>query len=112
MSNQIIEPVNHVLRLLVAGKYADLEMLTHGLRLTAKEMEKAVDDYGRRLMMPPDVGRRPEDVVEVKNAQPRRWSIAVPLWTQEEGCSDLTVEMTIIEQQTGFTIELDDIHVL
>jgi hypothetical protein len=112
MSNQIIEPVNQVLRLLAAGKYADLEILTHGLRLTAKEMEKAVDDYGRKLVLPPDACSLLEDVVEVKNAKPKRWSVAMPLWTREEGRSDLTVEMTIVEQQNGFAIELDDIHVL
>ena len=36
----------------------------------------------------------------------------MPLWTQEEGRSDLTVGMTIIEQQNNFVVELDDIHVL
>ena len=52
------------------------------------------------------------DVIEVKNAQPRRWSIAMPLWTQEEGRSDLTLEITVIEQQNDFLVELDDIHIL
>jgi hypothetical protein len=52
------------------------------------------------------------NAVEVKNAQPKKWSIAMPLWTHEEGRSDLTMEMTIIEKANGFAIELDDLHVL
>ena len=112
MNDQLKELVRQVLTLLVAGKYADLEILTHGVRLTAMEMAKAVDDYGRKLVLPPDDRFRLVTVVEAKNVRPRRWSIAMPLWTQEEGRSDLTLEMTIIELKNAFAVELDDIHVL
>jgi hypothetical protein len=64
------------------------------------------------LVLPPEEGFQLMDVIEVKNAQPRRWSIAMPLWTQEEGRSDLTLEITVIEQQNDFLVELDDIHIL
>jgi hypothetical protein len=36
----------------------------------------------------------------------------MPLWTREEGRSDLSVEITLIAQNGDFRIELDDIHVL
>jgi hypothetical protein len=52
------------------------------------------------------------NVVEIKNAKPNRWSIAMPLWSKEEGRSDLTVEITVIEREGGELVELDDIHVL
>jgi hypothetical protein len=112
MSEQLKEPVRQVIALLVAGKYAELETLTQGIRLKAKEVATTVADYGRKLIPPPDDGFRLMNVVEVKNARPRQWSIAMPLWTQEEGRSDLTVELTLIERQNGFAIELDDLHVL
>jgi len=112
MNEQLKESVRQVITYLVAGKYAELETLTRGVRLNAKDMATAVADYGRKLIPPPDDGFGLMNVVEVKNARPRQWSIAMPLWTQEEGRSDLTVEMTLIEQQNGFAIELDDVHVL
>ncbi len=112
MNEQLKEPVRQVLALLVAGKYSELETLTHGVRFNAKEIATAVADYRRKLVLPPENGFGLMNVVEVKNAQPKRWSIAMPLWTQEEGRSDLTVEMTVIEQQNGVAVELDDIHVL
>ena len=112
MNDKLIEPVNQIVSLLVAGRYADVEQQTHGIRLTANEMVKAVTDYGRKLVQPPQDGFRLMNVVETKNAQPKRWSIAMPLWTEEEGRSDLTVEMTLAERETGFSIELDDIHAL
>ena len=36
----------------------------------------------------------------------------MPLWTKEEGRSDLSIEVTVIKETSGFKIELDDIHVL
>jgi hypothetical protein len=112
MNDKLREPASEVISLLVAGRYADLETQTHGVRLTANEMAKAVADYGRKLVLPPQDGFGLMNVVEIKNAQPKRWSIAMPLWTKEEGRSDLTVEMTIVERENVFSIELDDIHVL
>lgn len=112
MNEQLKEPIRQVLALLVAGKYTELETLTHGTRLSAKEMATAVADYRRTLVMPPEDGFRLMNVIEVLNARPKRWSIAMPVWTREEGRSDLTVEMTVIEQENGFSVELDDIHVL
>lgn len=112
MNEQLKESVRQVITLLVAAKYAELETLTHGVRLKAKDMATAVTNYGRKLILPPDDSLGLMNVVEVKNARPRQWSIAMPLWTEEEGRSDLTMEMTLIEQQNGFAIELDDVHVL
>jgi hypothetical protein len=112
MNEKLKEQVSQIVSLLVAGKYADLEQQTLGVRLTANEIAIAIVDYGRTLVLPPQDGFTLMNIVEVKNAQPKRWSIAMPLWTKEEGRSDLTVDMTIIERENGFSIELDDIHVL
>ncbi len=112
MNEQLRQQVGEVIALLVMGKYEDLEDLTHGVRLSSKEMATAISDYGKKLILPPESGFGLMNSVEVKNAKPIRWSIAMPLWTQEEGRSDLTVELTVIQQQNGFAVELDDIHVL
>ncbi len=112
MNERLKEPVRQVIDHLVAGKYAELETLTNADRLSAKEMAKAISDYGRELVLPPDDAFRLMDVVEVRNAQPRQWSGTMPLWTREEGRSDLSIGVTLIAKEKGFRIELDDIHVL
>jgi hypothetical protein len=112
MNEQLNEPVRQVVTLLVAGKYAELENLTHGIRLKAKDIADAVSDYGGKLIQPPDEAFGLMNVVQIQNVRPKRWSIAMPLWTKEEGRSDLTLEITAIDQQSGFAIELDDVHVL
>ena len=109
---QLRQPVRQFIEHLVAGKYAELETLTHGQRLNAQEMAKAISDYGRQLVLPPDDAFGLMDVVEVRDSQPRQWSVTMPLWTHEEGRSDLSIEVTLIKVEKGFRIELDDIHVL
>jgi hypothetical protein len=112
MNEKLNDLVSDVLNLLVVGRYTDVEILTHGVRLDADEIARAIADYGKQLIFPPEEGFRFMDVVEVINAQPKRWSIAMPLWTLEEGRSDLTLEMTATEQENGFSISVDDLHVL
>jgi hypothetical protein len=75
-------------------------------------MARAINQYGRQFVMPPEDAFEFMVVIEVRDTQPRRWSVAMPLWTREEGRSDLSLELTIIRGKESFEIELDDIHVL
>ena len=112
MNERLQQPVRAIIELLVDGKYAELETLTKGIRLTGGEMAKAIADYGRQLVVPPEDAFELMDVLEVRAVQPPRWSITMPLWTKEEGRSDLSLELTLIGDQEPFGVELDDIHVL
>jgi hypothetical protein len=62
--------------------------------------------------MPPGESFKQMDIIEVKDAVPAQWSVRFHLWTYEEGRSDLSLELTLIEQGEGYIIELDGIHVL
>ncbi len=64
--------------------------------------------------MPSEASLQKLDVVEVKGAVPRRWGVRVDLWTAEEGRSDLTLELTLVEGDGGGepAVEIDDLHVL
>lgn len=97
---------------MVESQFERIEALTHGVRLPAVQIETAVKQYGRTLVQPPSEAYELMDVVEVHGAKPNRWSIVMPLWTKEEGRSDLSIEVTVIKETSGFKIELDDIHVL
>ena len=97
---------------LVARKYSELEALTNGVRLGALDIASAITKYGKNLVIPPNNAWELLDVVEIRNAQPPQWSVTMPLWTREEGRSDLSIELTLIGDEGGCTIELDDIHVL
>jgi hypothetical protein len=106
------QTVKSVVQLLVAENYEQLEELTSGMRLTATDMARAIREYGRVLVALPDYAYEDLDVVQVRNATPPRWFVRLNLWTEEEGRSDLSLELTIVESPGGYTVELDDIHVL
>jgi hypothetical protein len=82
-------------------------------RMTANEIKKAIEDYGRTPVPLPKKGLSGVSVVEIKSSSPTRWSVWVPVYTKEEGMSDLTLELTLIDSNTDlYGIEIDDLHVL
>jgi hypothetical protein len=112
MNKELERSVRQVVDHLVAGRYSDLEVLTKGRRLSAKDMARTINDYGRTLALPPKEAFEIIDIVRVLGTEVPQWSITMPLWTCEEGRSDLSLELTLTAQSGGYEIELDDIHVL
>lgn len=111
-ANQMRRVVQRVIASLVAGDFEHVESLCRGQRLSAAEMANVIKNYGRQLISPPDEAYESMDVVEVTDSHPRRWSINIPLWTKEEGRSDLTLEVTLTNSPQGWDVAVDDIHVL
>lgn len=102
-----------ILRWLVAGDYIGIEKFTQGVRLSAPLLRQAVVQYGRTLAMPPDSALELLDVIEIEHSKPRAWSVRVDLWTLEEGCGDLSLECTLIDQPGDLlAVEVDNLHVL
>jgi hypothetical protein len=81
-------------------------------RLTSDDLRSVVHDYGRKLVSPPSDAYKDLDSVEVNSATVPKWSIRAPVWTREEGQSDLTLELTITLGPGEPSVELDDVHVL
>lgn len=105
--------VKQVLDLLVSKDYVGLEALTEARRLAASDLELAVEQYGRQIAFPPCTSHFTRDLIEVDGSSPREWSVYVDLWTEEEGRSDLTLELRLFDSPAPvFRVEIDDLHVL
>lgn len=105
--------VRQLAAMLARRDYAGIGMLTGATRFTATDLLAAVSEYPCTLIEPPTPEAAPLDVVEIENAAVRRWSVNLPLWSVEEGRSDLTLELTVIECPGGaFALEVDGLHVL
>jgi hypothetical protein len=101
-----------VVDLLVRGEYDVVEAMTQRRRLSAPAMRDAIQTYGRTLALPPDDWWQYLDVVAVDCAEPPRYSVVTPLWTVEEGRSDLSLDLTLCEFSPGlFETIVEDIHV-
>ena len=98
---------------LVNGRYEMLQNISNGIRLSAEQLQEAVEEYGHILVLPPDEKFEQIDLIEILNSSPRKWSVRFDLWTEDEGRSDLTLEFTLIEQEGEMLgVELDNLHVL
>jgi hypothetical protein len=75
---------------LAHGDFDGLCRLARASRLRPAEVERAVQDYRRRLVPLPVAAFEVINVVPVTDTDPQQWSVVVPLWTSEEGRSDLT----------------------
>jgi hypothetical protein len=98
---------------LAAGNYEELIRYAPQSRVTAQEIEAAVKQYGRRFLPLPLSAYKLIDYVAVHNASPAEWSVVVPLFTEEEGHSDLSLELSMVEvTPEEYEVQVDDIHVL
>lgn len=113
MNDKIIRTLRYVVTLLVKEQYEELEKLTMGIRLQANHIKSAIQEYGRTLIMPPDSTYDKLDIIEIEGVKPVKWSVTFDLWTMEEGRSDLSLELTLINSDSELLgVELDNIHVL
>jgi hypothetical protein len=109
----ILHRVEEIYELLVSGDYEALESMTRGLRLSAEDVRVAVHNYPYVLRRWPSGQPMFIDVVEVTGSNPKCWSIRADAYTDEEGRSDLSMELTLIESHPGeLDVEFDGLHVL
>lgn len=81
-------------------------------RVNAEQIRSSVQQYGRTLVPLTAESYELIDYVVVLGSSPLAWSVVVPLFTKEEGRSDLSLELSIVEQAVGgHHIEIDDIRV-
>lgn len=79
-------------------------------RLMAGDLRKVIQEYGRTFVQPPTNAY--VDAVAVRGTALPTWSVRAPMWSKEEGRSDLTLELTIAQDGQRWNVGLDDLHVL
>jgi hypothetical protein len=100
------------LSFLALEKYEQLVAWCTSSRLSASDLRRVIGEYGRTVVSPPPTAYDLLDAVQVKVASRPTWAVSMPLWTREEGRSDLTLELTISLQGNEVRVELDDLHIL
>ncbi len=108
-SRVVCRVVNH----LAAEEYQQLQILSRGVRLNAHQLEQAVKDYGRKIAPLPQEAIPLIDYVAISNSNPEAWSVYCPIFTAEEGRSDLTLDLTLqINSQLGYSVQINGLHVM
>ncbi|WP_218951148.1 DUF7668 domain-containing protein, partial [Desulfoluna butyratoxydans] len=109
--NELIEDkIKQFYSLLLRKQYREIEKLTQGNNLSAEAIENAISEYECTLVpYPINVAF---DIIEISSSKPKSWSVVAPIYSSEEGFSDLSIELTIIQTTNGHIyVELDNIHV-
>ena len=70
-----------------------------------------IEDYPATLVELPDETWADEERGRWVN-DPDAWWIVVPLWTAEEGRSDLNLEATVRERDGSVIVVVDQVHVM
>lgn len=110
--NALETAIRTIVGLLVRGQYDVVERLTRGRRLSADELRTAVEDYGRTLVQPGEDWWPEVDIVPIDPGDRPAFHADVPLWTKEEGRSDLTLALRLSEtSQHVYESEVLDLHV-
>ena len=105
--------VRVIIDLLVRGQFDTVERVTGGRRLSAERLAEIIASYGRTLVASGDDWWDTVEVTPIDAGDRGAFHVAAPLWTEEEGRSDLTVELRLIESATQvYEAEVLDIHVL
>jgi hypothetical protein len=105
------DPIRFLVEELVQGHFAQLEQDGRNGRLSAAELQDTLREYGRTIITLPDEALNLADVHAIAG-QKTCWAVDMPLWTAEEGRSELTLSLTISETRDGMQLEIDDLHVL
>lgn len=96
---------------LAGGEYEGVIAYCFASRLSADDLRSAIDDYGKTFIVPPKNAYQNLDVVTVRDSRIPTWSVRAPLWSQEEGRSDLELQLTIQQQGDHFAVGIDDLIV-
>lgn len=89
--------VRNVMTLLAEQRYDELEQFTRGTQLSATDIALVIQDYGKTVVPCPEPIEDLLDIVAVREASRPTWSVIVPVYTREEGRSDLSIELTVVE---------------
>jgi len=111
MTHRLWLEVRKVLALLAARDYEGIKALDRASRLGVEDIWTTVESYPCTLVEPPDTPPPEMQVIEVSGPGRRRWRVDTPVWTREEGASDLYAIMTLTDCGGAISVRLDDVLV-
>jgi len=106
----IEQTVRHIYSILHNKTPADLASFTGGVSQNACDIGECITEYGCELVAYPENIQL--DVVEVFGSNLKEWGVVAPIYTAEEGVSDLSIELSFTENgEAILKSELDNLRV-
>jgi hypothetical protein len=108
---QVRSIVIDLLVLLADGDYESIMERCGYSLMDDYDLQTAVADYGRKVVAPP-ADYAFMRACELRARAVPTWHVEADVWTEDEGRSDLTLEMTIEFETTGPVIGINNLHAL
>lgn len=106
--NSIVDIAREIVQHIAASR---LDLLNYYPgRTTQEELARALSEYGRTFVPIPDEGVAELDAFR-PFPQEERWLVEFPLWTAEEGRSDLCLYLIVLGQDGRLVGYIDDVRV-
>ena len=105
------EPIRDLVHQLVTGNFDLLQSDGRAGRVTAEQLAQGITEYGRTLVDLPEAAWDLAVCYQI-DGKPGVFAVDLPLWTREEGRSDLTLQFMLMVTADGPRLEIDDLHVL
>jgi hypothetical protein len=104
--------VRAIIDLLVEKDYGTIHLATRPAAPVPLDLGGAITEYGRTLVKPDAGWWSVVTLTEISAPAGGGLHVAAPLWTAEEGRSDLTLELRLLPGPKGrLLIEVNDLHV-
>lgn len=109
--SQVRSIVIDMLVLLADGDYESIMERCGYSLLDNEDLRMAVADYGRKVVAPP-ADYAFMRACELRARAVPTWHVEADVWTEEDGRSDLTLEMMIEFEPSGPVIGINNLHAL
>ena len=91
--------------------FAAVQQMTGGVRFSADSLRATIKRFGKTPAEPPGNIASHFNTRPVPMTQEPTWSIGVPLWTKEEGRSEIEIRVRVVEAAAGVKVMLDAVRV-
>jgi dTMP kinase len=108
-----VQAVRLAVGLLVGEQFVTLAKLSAESGIRPEDLAAAVRRHGTSLVRPPEQAFDDLDPIECERAGKHAYAIDFSLWSKEEGPSDLTMQLDVVEAMPGvYSPVVRDIRVL
>lgn len=117
-TEEVLAVIGTVVNLFSTGQYDALERLTGGVQLSAEEMKQAAEEWIYPIVPPPPgvlpslIFDEPSALDPIPGFDPPRRDVEVHFYTEEEGLSDLSTNLILIEEIDRYRVEINRIDVM
>jgi hypothetical protein len=106
-----LKAVLDLLNALGRSDFAAVQQMTGGVRFSADSLRATIKRFGKTPAEPPGNIASHFNIRPVPMTQEPTWSIGVPMWTKEEGRSEIEIRIRVVEGGGGVKVMLDAVRV-